>query len=262
MSARRTIVCVGIGLALAALTATPAIAVTPPTYVVAPGDTLSSIATRFGTDMDTLAAANGIDNPDRIAVGQPLIIPPQIITYTVRPGDTLISIASRFGLDVPTLLRWNAVSDPDLIVTGTDLQVPGYQAPLPAGAVPDPNSPTGQSTAASASTDGATGTLTTVAAPPRKSFPAVITAYSFQAPIGGARGTVTRSGTPVRWGVVAVDPQVIPLGTRLTIDGFDDVFVAEDTGGAIRGNHVEIFYPDVAAALRFGVQTRRVTILG
>jgi 3D (Asp-Asp-Asp) domain-containing protein len=100
--------------------------------------------------------------------------------------------------------------------------------------------------------------------------PQVATARAATAPLGRtlvvqvsayAHGTRTASGTPVRWGVVAVDPRVIPLGSRLMIEGFEDVFVAEDTGGAIRGNHIDLYFPDVASALRFGVQTRTVTIL-
>ena len=91
-------------------------------------------------------------------------------------------------------------------------------------------------------------------APSGRSFTARMTAY--------AHGTRTASGTPVRWGVVAVDPKVIPLGSRLMIEGFEDVFVAEDTGGGVRGNHVDIYFPDVASAIRFGVQYRRITVLG
>lgn len=90
-------------------------------------------------------------------------------------------------------------------------------------------------------------------APSGRSFSARLTAY--------AHGTRTASGTPVRWGVVAVDPKAIPLGSRIMIDGFDNVFIAEDTGGSVRGNHVDIYFPDVASAVRFGVQTRTITIL-
>jgi 3D (Asp-Asp-Asp) domain-containing protein len=87
-----------------------------------------------------------------------------------------------------------------------------------------------------------------------RSFTARLSAY--------AHGTRTASGTPVRWGVVAVDPRVIPLGSRLMIDGFDSVFVAEDTGGGVRGNHIDIYFPDRAEAIRFGIQHRTVTVLG
>jgi hypothetical protein len=44
---------------------------------------------------------------------------------------------------------------------------------------------------------------------------------------------------------VAVDPSVIPLGSRLRIEGYPDMtFIAEDTGGGVRGNHVDIFFED------------------
>lgn len=96
-------------------------------------------------------------------------------------------------------------------------------------------------------------TTAAAAAPAGRTLNATLTAY--------AHGTTTRSGTPVRWGVVAVDPDVIPLGSRILIDGYDTVFVAEDTGGGVRGTHVDVYFPDVGSALRFGVQHRTVTIL-
>ena len=72
----------------------------------------------------------------------------------------------------------------------------------------------------------------------------------------------TATGTAPRWGTVAVDPRVIPLGSRLLIEGFEEmVFVAEDTGSSIRGNIIDVWFDDAAAARRFGTQTRMVTIL-
>lgn len=94
-----------------------------------------------------------------------------------------------------------------------------------------------------------------------RSFVARITAYANGAD-GGAVGNITRSGTVTRWGVVAVDPRVIPLGSRLLIEGFDGVeFVAEDTGSGVIGRWVDIWFPDVSTARRFGVQYRVVTVL-
>jgi len=49
-------------------------------------------------------------------------------------------------------------------------------------------------------------------------------------------GGITSTGTKARWGVIAVDPSVIPYGTKVYIPRFDKVFVAQDTGSAIRGN--------------------------
>ncbi len=94
-----------------------------------------------------------------------------------------------------------------------------------------------------------------------RAFSATVTAYSWQQPGNGANGTITKSGTVAHWGTVAVDPRVIPLGSHLQIEGFDTLFVAEDTGGAVVGDRVEIFFPDEASAFRFGVHTLVVTVV-
>ncbi|MBI3751406.1 MAG: LysM peptidoglycan-binding domain-containing protein [Chloroflexi bacterium] len=59
-------------------------AATPQTYTVKSGDTLGAIAKRFGVTLQALQAANGITNPDKIAIGQVLIIP--TATPTELPG--------------------------------------------------------------------------------------------------------------------------------------------------------------------------------
>jgi 3D (Asp-Asp-Asp) domain-containing protein len=75
-------------------------------------------------------------------------------------------------------------------------------------------------------------------------------------------GSRTASGTTPRFGTVAVDPQVIPLGSRLTVEGFEGtIFVAEDTGSAVRGNVIDVWFDDPAAARRYGTQNRTITIL-
>jgi 3D (Asp-Asp-Asp) domain-containing protein len=91
-----------------------------------------------------------------------------------------------------------------------------------------------------------------------RSFVAKITSYSSGEP---GVGTRTATGTSVRYGVVSVDPQVIPLGSRLEIEGLGGLFVAEDTGGGVRGAHVDVWLPDPEASLRFGAQYRLVTIV-
>ena len=88
-----------------------------------------------------------------------------------------------------------------------------------------------------------------------------VSAYTYQTPGNGAHGSITRSGTVVRWGTAAVDPTVIPLGSLLQIEGFDTIFVAEDTGGAVYGNRIEVFFPDEAAAIQFGVRYLEVVVL-
>jgi 3D (Asp-Asp-Asp) domain-containing protein len=58
---------------------------------------------------------------------------------------------------------------------------------------------------------------------------------------------LTATGTPARWGVVAVDPRVIPLGAWVRVAGYAAVFRAEDTGGLIVGRRVDIWFPTAAA---------------
>ena len=72
------------------------------------------------------------------------------------------------------------------------------------------------------------------------------------------RGT-TATGIPTAWGVVAVDPSVIPLGTRMTIPGYGEG-VAADTGGAVRGATIDLWFPTVAEALSWGRRTVTITL--
>ncbi len=66
---------------------------------------------------------------------------------------------------------------------------------------------------------------------------------------------ITASGKRARWGTVAVDKRVIKLGSTLRIKGFPDtIFRAEDVGGAIKGNHIDVWFPSHREALKFGVQ--------
>jgi len=67
----------------------------------------------------------------------------------------------------------------------------------------------------------------------------------------------TASGLPVGPGIVAVDPTVIPLGTRMTIPGYGEG-VAADVGTAIKGLRIDVWFPKLAQAQAWGL--RRVTI--
>jgi 3D (Asp-Asp-Asp) domain-containing protein len=69
----------------------------------------------------------------------------------------------------------------------------------------------------------------------------------------------TATGMPVGWGVVAVDPAVIPLGTRLTIPGYGEG-VAADTGSAVRGADIDLWFPTLAQARAWGRRTVTITL--
>jgi 3D (Asp-Asp-Asp) domain-containing protein/peptidoglycan hydrolase CwlO-like protein len=76
---------------------------------------------------------------------------------------------------------------------------------------------------------------------------------------GYALPGTTATGVPVGWGVVAVDPSVIPLGTRMTIPGYGEG-VAADTGGAVVGAHIDLWFPTRAEALAWGSRTVTITL--
>ena len=69
----------------------------------------------------------------------------------------------------------------------------------------------------------------------------------------------TSTGMPVGFGVVAVDPSVIPLGTRLTIPGYGEG-VAADTGGSVRGSRIDLWFPTLAQARAWGRRTVTITL--
>ncbi|WP_250673915.1 SH3 domain-containing protein [Paraclostridium ghonii] len=74
--------------------------------------------------------------------------------------------------------------------------------------------------------------------------------------------SITATGTTPRWGTIAVDPSVIPYGTKVYIPKFDMVFTAEDCGGAIKGNKIDIFMNSESDCTNFGRQNLEIQILG
>ncbi|MDU2064548.1 MAG: 3D domain-containing protein [Sporomusaceae bacterium] len=77
-------------------------------------------------------------------------------------------------------------------------------------------------------------------------------------------GSKTRLGTEIRPGVIAVDPRIIPLGSRVMIqypDGSKEYAVAEDTGGAIKGNRIDVAKWTVREANHFGIKAVKVYVL-
>lgn len=72
----------------------------------------------------------------------------------------------------------------------------------------------------------------------------------------------TSTGTPATEGrTIAVDPKVIPYGTRVLLiwpDGTQHSYISEDCGGGVNGNHIDVFFNDHQAARIFGVQSAMV----
>lgn len=73
--------------------------------------------------------------------------------------------------------------------------------------------------------------------------------------------TITSTGTVPKWGTIAVDPTVIPYGTRVYIPQFDKYFIAEDCGGGIKGNKIDIFMNSESQCNNWGKRTIDIYIV-
>ena len=109
----------------------------PFVHVVAKGETLQYLSERYGISLDTLRWANAIENPDRLAEGQQLLIlPVSGVLHTVREGDTLFGLAARYQVEPGAIVEFNRLKDPDRLAVGEKLIVPGGRMPDPPRAQP------------------------------------------------------------------------------------------------------------------------------
>lgn len=104
-------------------------------YIVQPGDTLSEIASRYGTTVQELVAINHLANANLIFPGETLRVTTNStvhgsetrgtgsITYTVRRGNTLSQIANAYGVTVSHIVEMNNLQNPDLIYPGEKLRI-------------------------------------------------------------------------------------------------------------------------------------------
>ena len=106
------------------------------TYVIKRGDTLSQIAARYGTTVNTLARLNNIRNINLIYAGQILSIPSNSSNayqeelhdcghtlYTVKYGDTLTAIARKYNVTVDSIVSLNQIANPNMIYVGQILRI-------------------------------------------------------------------------------------------------------------------------------------------
>jgi len=128
-------------LATAAAVTVAAPAAKAGTHVIKRGETLSGIASRYGTSVTRLVRLNNLRSANFIVAGQNLRVPGGVRAtsiHVVQRGQTLSSIAARYGTSVAALARVNRINDPNLIVEGTKLRVPrgagGSPAHAPASA--------------------------------------------------------------------------------------------------------------------------------
>ncbi len=160
-------------------------------------------------------------------------------TYTVKSGDTLYRISINHNTSVANLKKWNNLSG-NTIYPNQKLVVGGQAAPAP-------SKPAGESQTTQSNV--------------KKDFIMQSTAYT--ASCKGCSG-ITKTGINLKKNpyakVIAVDPKVIPLGTKVYVEGYGEA-IAGDIGGAIKGNKIDVFISNYGRALQWGRKTVKVQIL-
>ncbi|MFN4223502.1 MAG: 3D domain-containing protein [Fervidobacterium nodosum] len=260
-------------------------------YLVKSGDTLSSIANAYGVKVDALSQVNNITDPSKIAIGQLIKIPVNDpskyyrVPVKIVPSDILkyhgqeVNGNKTVGIDI-----YARGQDVYPILPGKVISVDGYRVTIDHGnmimAVYD-----------GINTTVKQGTFVTN----NKPLGQCIDVFHFELYIDGEprdplrlfteyKGifTVTfysewddgkvpshptfriaRNGrVPSSFRTIAVDPTVIPLGSLVYIPTLSNVvFIAEDTGSAIKGNRIDVYVSDVRLALNQGISAHPVYIL-
>ena len=218
------------------------------TYTIQPEDTLYKISKQFQTSVEEIKELNNLTS-NTIFVGDTLKIGGHDEkVYTIAPGDTLFHIALAHDATVDQLQKWNNINS-DLIYPGDSITVSGPQQEYAKSEVK--------------SATGGTEAKTTTSAAPDTGRTLTVEATAYTAYCEGCSGT-TANGTDLRANpnlkVIAVDPRVIPLGTKVWVEGYGEA-VAADTGGAIKGNKIDVFIPDLGNAYEWGRRTVQVKIL-
>lgn len=171
-------------------------------------------------------------------------------SYTVESGDTLWGISQENNITVDQLMGWNGLSS-DLIFPDQKLALEaGKAAPAAAKAPAKSAAPVQASAPAPAVSQQAGKTMT-------------VSATAYTAYCAGCSGT-TATGQNLRANpnqkVIAVDPRVIPLGSKVWVEGYGTA-IAGDTGGAIKGNKIDVFIPSQSAALQWGRKNVTIKVL-
>ncbi|MEC0606363.1 LysM peptidoglycan-binding domain-containing protein [Bacillus inaquosorum] len=245
------------------------------------GDTLWGISQKNGVNLKDLKEWNKLTS-DKIFAGEKLTISSEETTtsgqYTIKAGDTLSKIAQKFGTTVNNLKVWNNLSS-DMIYAGSTLSVKGQataantvtenaQTSAPQTAPKQeavqkeqPKQETKAEAETSVNTEEKAVQSNTNNQEASKELTVTATAYT--ANDGGISG-VTATGIDLNKNpnakVIAVDPNVIPLGSKVYVEGYGEA-TAADTGGAIKGNKIDVFVPNKSDASNWGVKTVNVKIL-
>ncbi len=185
--------------------------------------------------------------------------------YTVIEGDNLYRIALKHDISLESLIVWNNLMG-DLIHPGDELIVgdgmemevvhtkPDRKVAAVSTPIVTPPSVSSKPVVVSSPTEIEEVEVTEEI---------LVTATAYTAYCAGCSGT-TAYGIDLRSNpnqkVIAVDPRVIPLGTKVWVEGYGEA-IAGDTGGAIKGNKIDVFIPSYENAMEWGVKKVKLKVL-
>ncbi|MGG0669807.1 3D domain-containing protein [Sporosarcina koreensis] len=165
-------------------------------------------------------------------------------TYKVKKGDTLYSIAAMHNVTVKELKTWNGMKS-EVIHPNQNLKI------------------------VKTDTDVKKQSQSNVAKTPSRSDDdnvvkeITVSASAYTANCNGCSG-ITSTGINLKQNpdvkVIAVDPSIIPLGTKVYVEGYGYA-IAGDTGGAIKGNKIDVFFPSKSEAYKWGRKQVKIKIL-
>ncbi|MFY2156618.1 LysM peptidoglycan-binding domain-containing protein [Cytobacillus firmus] len=208
------------------------------------GDTLWSIAQKHEVSVQDIKNWNGLSG-DLIHPNDKLDVSPEEI-YIVESGDTLWNIAKTYNINVHHLKKWNQLKS-DFIKPGLELIIYKNKSVKKEASNP-------KTVVKAANTNEP-------AAKEGKVLTVTATAYtaSCEGCIGITKTGVNLIDNPDEK-VIAVDPDVIPLGSKVFVEGYGYA-TAEDIGGGINGHEIDVFIPGEQDALQWGRKDVKVTIL-
>ncbi|EAD5711535.1 TPA: LysM peptidoglycan-binding domain-containing protein [Listeria innocua] len=278
---KKTVVAIAAGLIIAGSGSTQAFAAE---YKVQDGDSLWKISNENNISIKQLKEDNNLSSnlifPNQtlqVNSGEKKAATSNGTKYTVVAGDTLGHIALDNGVTVNQLKEWNNLSS-DLIIVGQKLSVgenakasestPSESNKSESNATEQPaqqpkeeksTQTTQKSTTSNESSNNSSSNSSSAQGNVSKELTVTATAYSKAEP-GMSHMTATGIDLNDNSRVIAVDPSVIPLGSKVYVEGYGEA-IAADTGGAIKGNKIDVHLNSVQEVNNWGVKQVKVQIL-
>jgi 3D (Asp-Asp-Asp) domain-containing protein len=264
-------------IAVAALSGTVGANVHAEEVKVNKGDTLWNISQVHNVSLDNIKSLNHLSTN--------LIHPEDILTvlpekrYLVKSGDTIWDIAKENNVLIDQLMEWNNLTT-DLIKPGLNLVIYDHQGtktgtekqvkaavnkPVGNHSVVKSQASVKENTQPAKQLNNVNKAKVVNNSEAKKDKKKVITvkATAYTASCKGCSG-VTRTGVNLKTNpnakVISVDPAVIPLGSKVFVEGYGYA-TAADTGGSINGNRIDVFIPSKQKAINWGTKQLKVTIL-